>query len=99
MWRIPFRMWPLNVAKLPHISSILHMCTVQEETKQLYQKEEMGLEGQAELVLLHNGRFCNGCITKRPLHNSAEVLYNILFHDCYMIKYESITKLMFFAIF
>ncbi len=28
--------------------------------------------------MLHNGGFCNGCITKRRLHNSRNVPYNDL---------------------
>jgi hypothetical protein len=28
--------------------------------------------------MLHNGGFCNGCITKRCLHNSGNVPYNDL---------------------
>ncbi len=44
-----------------------------------------------ERVLLHNDRFCNGCITKRCLHNS-KMGHIVTFHDCTMVKDESNKK-------
>ncbi len=41
------------------------------------------------LVLLHNCGFCNGCITKRCLHNSKKWHIKILFQDCSMINDEN----------
>jgi hypothetical protein len=35
-----------------------------------HQKELVRLQLTVHMVLLHNGGFCNGCITKRCLHNS-----------------------------
>ncbi len=36
-------------------------------------------------VLLQDGGFCNGCITKRCLHISTNVSYNVLFLNSSMI--------------
>ncbi len=37
-------------------------------------------------MLLHNGGFCNGCITKRCLHDSTNVSYNDLFSRLFYDK-------------
>jgi hypothetical protein len=47
------------------------------------------------LVLLHNGGFCNGFITKRSLHNSINASCND--HICSMINYESNKKSHYFC--
>jgi hypothetical protein len=47
---------------------------------------------------VHNGGFCNGSITKRCLHNSTNVSYNVLFHDCPIIKDESEKNVMFLSL-
>ncbi len=37
-------------------------------------------------LMLHNGGFCHGCVTKRCLHNSKRYHIMILNYNCYVIK-------------
>jgi hypothetical protein len=46
-------------------------------------------------VLLHNGGFCNGFITKRCLHNLTNMSYDQLFSQ----KTKAIKNLMFLSLF
>ncbi len=51
-----------------------------------------------ERVVLHNERFCNGCITKRCLHNLKMGLI-MTSHDSTMVEDESNKNVMFFVLF
>ncbi len=48
-------------------------------------------------VLLHNGGFCNGCITRRCLNNSTKVSYNDFVSRLSLIKDESNQQLNVFC--
>jgi hypothetical protein len=47
--------------------------------------------------MLHNGRFCNGGITKQCLNNSKNVPYNDLFYNCSITKAEINQQFYFFS--